>query len=103
MPVIEDTPMTVKFRPPQTLFFYIKIGLKIPEKSESVNRKRTDNTMSKRNRTKVQTMIYTILKRKLKIEQHESTYSEARVTVKRNEHNLTWKSFWTSLYVNKYK
>jgi len=36
--------------------------------SESVNRRRTDNTMTKRKRTKGQTMIYKTLHIKLKIE-----------------------------------
>jgi hypothetical protein len=40
-------------------------------KSKSVIR-RTDNTVAKRKRIKVQTMIYKTLHRKLKIEQHES-------------------------------
>ena len=40
-------------------------------KSESVIL-RTDNTVAKRIRIKVETMIYKTLHRKLKIEQHES-------------------------------
>jgi hypothetical protein len=36
-----------------------------------LNRRRTDNTLVKRKRTKGQTMIYTTLQKKLKIEQHE--------------------------------
>jgi len=43
--------------------------LKIPKgRSESVNQRRTDNTMIKRKRG--QTTIYKTLHRKLKIEQH---------------------------------
>jgi len=46
----------------------LKNCLKIPNgKSESVNRRRVDITMAKRERTKGQTMIYTTLHRKLKI------------------------------------
>ena len=46
--------------------------LKIPKwRAESVNRRRTDNTMAKRKRTQGQTMIYKALHRKLKIESHE--------------------------------
>ena len=37
----------------------------------SVNRRRTDNTMAKRKRTKGQITIYKVLHRKQKIEQHE--------------------------------
>ena len=40
-------------------------------KSEYVNRRRTDNTIAKRKRAKKKTMIYKILYRKLKVEQHE--------------------------------
>jgi len=40
--------------------------LKIPKgQSESANRRRTDNTMAKRRRTKGQTSIYKTLHRKL--------------------------------------
>jgi hypothetical protein len=47
-------------------------GLKIPNGySESVNRRRTDNTMDKRKRTEGQTTIYKTLHIKLKIEQHK--------------------------------
>ena len=35
------------------------------------NRSRKDNTMEKRKKTKIQTMVYKILYRKLKIEQHK--------------------------------
>jgi hypothetical protein len=38
---------------------------------ESVNRRRTDNTMAKRERTKEQTTINKTLHRKLEIDQHE--------------------------------
>jgi hypothetical protein len=34
-------------------------------------KRRTDNTMAKRKRTNGQTMIYKVLHRKLKIEQHD--------------------------------
>ena len=36
--------------------------------------RRTDNIITKRKRTKGQTMIYKIIHRKLKIEQHETHY-----------------------------
>jgi len=43
--------------------------LKIPKgSSEAVNRRGTDNTMTKRKRTKGQTTIYKTLQRQLKIE-----------------------------------
>jgi len=42
--------------------------LKIPE---SINQRRTNNTIAKRKRTKGQIKIYKTLHRKLKIEQHE--------------------------------
>jgi hypothetical protein len=52
--------------------FCAKKSLTIPKGlSESVNRRRTDNAMAKRKRTKGQTTIYKRLHRKLKIEQHE--------------------------------
>jgi hypothetical protein len=45
--------------------------LKIPEgKSETFNRKGTDNTMANRKRTKEHPTIYKTLHRKLMIEQH---------------------------------
>ena len=45
---------------------------KIPKgKSEVVNR-RTNNTMAKRKRTKIKTIIHIILQRKQSTEQHES-------------------------------
>jgi hypothetical protein len=47
-----------------------KKSLKI-QRSESVNRKKTDNTMVKRKRTKRQTTIYKTLHRTLKIEHNE--------------------------------
>ena len=40
-------------------------------KQESVNQRRTDNTMANRKRTKGKTTIYKTLHRKLKIEKHE--------------------------------
>ena len=44
---------------------------KIPKgQSEAVTRRRRDNTMTKRKKTKGQTTIYKTLHRKLKIEQH---------------------------------
>ena len=61
------------------LFIYIvnilnnKKRLKTPKgQSESVNRRRTDNTRPKIKRETGQTTIYETLHRKLKIEQHES-------------------------------
>jgi hypothetical protein len=46
--------------------------LKIPKGySEAINRRRTDNTMIKRKRTKGQTTIYKTLHRKLTTEKHE--------------------------------
>jgi len=41
---------------------------------EAVNRRRTDNAMTKRQMTKVQTRIYIALHRKLKIEQQKPHY-----------------------------
>jgi hypothetical protein len=32
-----------------------------------------------------------------------STCGAIRVTVKRHEHHLIWKSYWKPVYVNKYK
>ena len=32
-----------------------------------------------------------------------STKGIRRITVKLNEHDLIWKSYWTPVYVNKYK
>jgi hypothetical protein len=50
----------------------IKKSLKIPKgQSESIYRRRTDNTMAKRKRTRGQTTIYKTLHTNLKIEQHE--------------------------------
>ena len=50
----------------------LKKCLKVPKgKSEAVNRRRTDNTMTKTKGTKGQTTMYEILHRKLKIEKHE--------------------------------
>ena len=47
-------------------YYCEKKSLKIPKGlSESVNRRRTDYTMAKRNRTKEQTTIYKTLHRKL--------------------------------------
>ena len=46
-------------------------SLKIPKGSKFVNRRKTDNTTTKKKRTKGQTTIYKTLHRKLKIEQHE--------------------------------
>ena len=43
-------------------------------KSEAINR-RTENTMTKKKRTKRNTTIYKTLHRKLKIEQHEPHYN----------------------------
>ena len=43
--------------------------------SDSVYRRRIDNAMGKRKRTKGQTMIYKTLHRKLKIEQREPYYN----------------------------
>ena len=52
--------------------WFMKKGLKIPkEQSESVNLRRTDNTIANRKRTKAKTTIYKTLHQKLKIEQHE--------------------------------
>ena len=49
-----------------------KKSLKIPKgQSESVYRRRTENTMAKRKSTKGQTTIYKTLQRKLKIQPHE--------------------------------
>jgi hypothetical protein len=49
-----------------------KKGLKIPKgQSESVYRRRTDNTMAKRKITKGQTTTLQNIHIKLKIEQHE--------------------------------
>ena len=57
------------FNCPSVVFnVYLKI---LKEQSESVNRRRTDKTMTKIKRTKRQTTIYKALQRKLKIEQHE--------------------------------
>jgi hypothetical protein len=48
---------------------FVRRVTKIPKrKSESVNRRRTDNTMTKIKRTKEQTTIYKTLHRKLMIE-----------------------------------
>ena len=88
--------------------------------SEVVNQRRADNTMSKIKRKKEQTAIYKTSHRKLKIEQHQpplktvgglrwsgrvsnlcTTYYTRRVTVKRHELHLIWKSCWTPVYVNK--
>jgi hypothetical protein len=41
------------------------------EDTKGVNRRRRDNNMARRKRTKGQTTIYKILYRKLKISQHE--------------------------------
>ena len=50
-------------------------GQKIPKgQSESVYRRRTDNTMAKRKSTKEQAAIYKTLHRKLKIEQREKNH-----------------------------
>jgi hypothetical protein len=43
---------------------------KFEDAQEAINLK-TDNTMTKRKRTKEQTMMYKTLNRKLKIEKHE--------------------------------
>jgi len=59
--------MSVLFGGEQQSIFY-KTSLKIPTGySESVNRRRTDNTMQKQKRTKEQTTFYKILHRKLNI------------------------------------
>ena len=42
-------------------------------KSEAVNRRRPDNTMIQRKRTKWLTMMYKTLHRQVKVEQHEPT------------------------------
>ena len=47
-----------------------KKSLKIPKRSAAINLK-TDNTMDKRKKTKIKTMIYKTLHRKLRIEEHE--------------------------------
>ena len=60
--------------PPRSTKRYMK-SLKIPKgQSESVYRRRTDNTMAKRKSTKEQEAIYKILHRKLKIEQREKNH-----------------------------
>ena len=57
---------------PTFLLWICKTKLKFPKViSEAVNRGRPDNTMAIRNMTKVQSMIYKTLHRKLKIDQHE--------------------------------
>ena len=48
--------------------------------SEDVNRRRTDNTMTKRKRRKGQTMIYKTTHRKPKAEQHERHQKSERVS-----------------------
>jgi hypothetical protein len=54
-----------------TVLFHNK-SLKIPKvQSQSINRRRTDNTMAKGKTTKGQTTIYKTLHRKLKVEHHE--------------------------------
>ena len=74
------------------------------KQSEAVNRRGTDNAMTKRKRTIGQTTIYKTLHGKLMIKQHESGVNSGaqkwqqfllhmlhhRVTVKR--HHLIWKS-----------
>jgi len=50
------------------LFPHTHVGRRVLRISESINRRRTDNTMAKR--TKRQPRIYKIPHRKLKIEQH---------------------------------
>jgi len=53
-------------------FIFHKKRLKIPKgSSEAVNRRRADNAIAKRKRTKGKTTIHKIIHRKLKIEQHE--------------------------------
>jgi len=50
----------------------IKKSLQIPKgQSESINRRRTDNTMAKRKGTKGKTTIYKPIHKTLKIEHHE--------------------------------
>jgi hypothetical protein len=47
-------------------------SLNIPKRyTEVINRRRTGNTMTKRKKTKEQTIIYKTLHRKLQIDQHE--------------------------------
>jgi hypothetical protein len=48
-----------------------KKSLKIPKGCQTVHRRRTNNTMVKRNRSRWQTLINKILHRKLKIDQSE--------------------------------
>jgi hypothetical protein len=53
---------------------YTSVSHKVKEEFEDikgVNRRRRDNNMARRKRTKGQTTIYKILHRKLKISQHE--------------------------------
>jgi hypothetical protein len=53
---------------------YTSVSHKVKEEFEDtkgVNRRRRDNNMARRKRTKGQTTIYKILYRKLKISQHE--------------------------------
>jgi hypothetical protein len=49
--------------------------------AEAVNRKMTDNKTAKRKRTNGQTMIYKVLHRKLKIEQHDPYYEREWIQV----------------------
>jgi len=50
----------------------VKKSLKVPKgESETVNQRRTNNTMAKIKGTIGQTMIYKTLHRKLKIERHQ--------------------------------
>ena len=46
---------------------------------EAVRRRRADNSMVKRKRTKGQTMICKTLHRKLKIEEHEPNYKQTMI------------------------
>ena len=61
------------------MVLYLKKSLKIQkEQSKSEKRRRTDNTMAKRKRTKGQTIIYKTQHRKLKIPQKYSEIFTAR-------------------------
>ena len=53
------------------IMYHMKSLKILNRKSESVNRRRIDNTMAKRKRTKGQITIYKTLHKKPKIEKHE--------------------------------